>query len=97
MNDRYFVYIIKSQKDGKVYTGYTTDLQRRIREHNEGESGYTAGRGPWELIWYSAFPDKLMAEKFERYLKGGSGYAFARKRLINGRQVLRSSDTSHEV
>ena len=85
MNVNYFVYIIKSQKNGKLYTGFTTNLQKRIQEHNEGKSGYTRDRGPWELIWYCAFPDRLTAENFEKYLKGGSGYAFARKRLISSR------------
>ncbi|MFH1826332.1 MAG: GIY-YIG nuclease family protein [bacterium] len=77
----YFVYIIRGKKGG-TYTGFTTDLQRRLKEHNDNLGGYTKGKGPWTLVWYCVFRDRQMAENFEMYLKAGSGYAFACKRLI---------------
>ncbi|MFA4904994.1 MAG: GIY-YIG nuclease family protein [Candidatus Margulisiibacteriota bacterium] len=82
MKIKYFVYILRSQRDGKTYVGYTSDLQNRVRQHNENVGGYTKNRGPWDLIWYGAFDSHELAEKFESYLKSGSGIAFARKRLI---------------
>jgi len=82
MKIRYYIYIIKSEIDGSVYTGYTEDLNRRMKEHNMDKSTYTKNKGPWELIWFAAFNEKVKALKFEGYLKQGSGYAFARKHLI---------------
>jgi predicted GIY-YIG superfamily endonuclease len=82
MKEKYFVYILKSELSGKIYTGFTTDLQSRMKQHNENAGGYTKNRGPWELIWYGTFKDREIAEDFEKYLKCGSGIAFARKRLI---------------
>jgi putative endonuclease len=59
----------------------TTDLKQRLKEHNEGRSPHTSKFRPWKLITYIAFKDRAKAEAFERYLKSGSGHAFASKRL----------------
>jgi predicted GIY-YIG superfamily endonuclease len=76
------VYIIRSINfPDREYTGATTDLKRRIAEHNVGKSTHTAKFMPWELVWYCAFPDKQRALAFEKYLKSHSGRAFAKKRL----------------
>jgi len=83
MGDRFFVYIIKSTTSGKTYTGFTTDLENRLKQHNGNVGGYTKNRGPWEIVWFGAFRERQLAEKFEMYLKKGSGIAFARKRLID--------------
>jgi len=95
MKNKYYVYIIKSETSGGIYTGFTTDLENRLKQHNEEVGGYTKNRGPWEAIWYGVFEDRQLAESFERYLKSGSGIAFARKRLmqsaIAAQEVLRSS------
>ncbi|MCC7047835.1 MAG: GIY-YIG nuclease family protein [Alphaproteobacteria bacterium] len=64
------------------YTGATADLKQRMADHNAGKSTHTARFRPWELIWYSAFPDKLRALEFEKYLKSHSGRALAKKRLV---------------
>ena len=82
MSSKGFVYIIKSKKNGQIYTGFTADLENRLKQHNEGESGFTKGKGPWELIWYSRFKDRNKAKAFEEYLKTGSGIAFMRKRFL---------------
>ncbi len=63
------------------YIGATSDLKRRIPEHNSGKSTHTAKFKPWKLTWYCAFPDKYKALAFEKYLKSHSGRAFAHKRL----------------
>ena len=59
----------------------TADLKQRLAEHNAGKSVHTSKYGPWKLVTYVAFSDEQKAEAFERYLKSGSGHAFARKRL----------------
>jgi len=78
----YYVYLIESlSAQGERYVGMTTDLKRRLREHDQGKSSHTTKFSPWKLITYLAFTDRAKAEAFERYLKSGSGHAFARKRL----------------
>jgi predicted GIY-YIG superfamily endonuclease len=59
----------------------TTDLKRRLQEHNDGKSYHTSKFKPWHLITYVAFSDRAKADSFERYLKSGSGHAFANRRL----------------
>lgn len=78
----YFSYILQSSLDGSYYFGFTTDVTKRLDEHNRGCSFHTRKHMPWNLIWYGAFADRSKAAKFEQYLKTGSGYAFSRKRLI---------------
>jgi putative endonuclease len=79
----WYVYIIRSISNrDQEYTGATEDLRQRIAAHNAGKSTHTAKYKPWELLWYSAFPSKLTALEFEKYLKSHSGRAFAKKRLI---------------
>jgi putative endonuclease len=78
----YCVYILQSQKDGTYYTGFTTDIADRLRQHNNNEAKFTSTKSPYKLVWCCLFKDKLKALKFEKYLKHGSGFAFARKRLV---------------
>ena len=68
-----------SAKEGDV--GVTSDLKRRIAEHNAGKSTHTSKFMPWRIMTYVAFSDEAKATSFERYLKSGSGHAFANKRL----------------
>ena len=75
------VYLLKCN-DGTYYTGCTNNLDERMIRHRKGEVSYTAKRLPFELITYIAFTDKYKAFNFEKYLKSGSGKAFANKRLI---------------
>jgi predicted GIY-YIG superfamily endonuclease len=78
----YIVYILKSSiNPSKTYTGITTDLEKRLKEHNEDKSYYTKRYAPWYVETYIVFNDKIAAESFEKYLKEGSGQAFMTKRL----------------
>ena len=77
----FYVYIIKDKNANKIYTGFSRDLKTRIKNHTD-KTVKTTKNGNYELIFYSAFQDKNKALSFEKYLKQGSGYAFARKRLI---------------
>ena len=77
-----YVYLLQSEADiGQRYVGVTSDLRQRLGEHNAGKSPHTSKYVPWKLVTYVAFSDEGKAETFERYLKSGSGHAFARKRL----------------
>ena len=78
----YYVYLIESiSAQGKRYLGMTTDLKERLKEHNAGKSSHSSKFKPWKMTTYIAFTDRAKAEAFERYLKSGSGHAFARKHL----------------
>jgi len=77
----WFVYILKCS-DGSPYIGCTTDINRRIREHNSHKVHYTIDKTPVQLNTYIAFTDKYKAFKFEKYLKSGSGIAFRNRHLI---------------
>ncbi|HRY52279.1 MAG TPA: GIY-YIG nuclease family protein [Candidatus Portnoybacteria bacterium] len=78
----YYTYIIQSQKNKTKYTGATENLRQRFKEHNAKKVKTTKSKAPYDLIWYCAFQEKLKAYDFERYLKTGSGIAFAKKHLI---------------
>jgi putative endonuclease len=65
----YFVYSIQSQINPEsFYVGMTTDVERRLEEHNAGKSVHTNKFKPWKLIAYVVFKDKAKVEKFEAYL-----------------------------
>ena len=69
----YYVYILACS-DGSFYTGRTTDLSRRVYEHQSGASphAYTSARRPVRLVWAGEFDDKLEAINFEKKIKGWS-------------------------
>jgi len=50
----HYVYVLKSSKDGKFYTGCTEDLRKCFKDHNDGKVISTKGRGPFELVYYEA-------------------------------------------
>lgn len=78
----HYVYLIESvSAKGERYVGYTENLKQRIADHNAGKNSTTAAHRPWKLNTYLAFSYKPQAMTFDRYLKSGSGHAFARKRL----------------
>jgi putative endonuclease len=76
----WYVYILKCKYD-KIYTGCTNNLEERIKRHNLGQVDATKRILPVLLITYIAFDDKYRAYNFERYLKKGSGRAFAKRHL----------------
>ena len=78
----HIVYILRSKKDGSYYTGSTTNLRKRLAEHSAKSDQYSSSRKPFQLVWFCGFPGKDKALKFEKYLKIGSGFAFAKKRLV---------------
>ena len=78
----YYVYLIRSIKDtNKTYIGFTNNIDQRLQKHNEGASIYTSDFRPWKLVAYIAFDSEEKALKFEKYIKVGSGHAFAQKRF----------------
>lgn len=77
-----YVYLLQSRTvPWKRYIGITTDLENRLMAHNTGRSSHTARFRPWKVVVSIRFEDDARAEEFERYLKSGSGNAFAHRRL----------------
>ena len=64
-----------------MYTGYTDDLRKRFKDHNDGRSVYTKGRGPFKLIYYEACVEQKDARSRELYLKSGKGKIYLKSRL----------------
>jgi len=79
----YHVYILRSQKDGKLYTGLTTDVHRRFEEHNACQVTSTKARRPFDLIYYEAYVSKDDAAGRELFLKSGSGKRYLKKQLAH--------------
>lgn len=76
-----YVYVLKSENDEHFYVGITDDLDARLLVHNAGGVPHTSKFRPWKMRTYVAFDDDQRAFAFERYLKSGSGRAFATKRF----------------
>ncbi len=76
-----YVYVLRSHRSGRWYTGTTSDLRKRLRRHNTGRVQSTHGRGPYELMYYEACHDRVDAEQRERYLKSGMGKRYLKNRL----------------
>ena len=76
----YYTYILESVgKPGTRYIGHTWNLKRRLERHNDGKTRSTFKYRPWKLKLYVAFETRRQARDFERYLKSGSGHAFANR------------------
>ena len=82
----YFVYVIKSRKDGRLYTGITNNLNRRLKEHNQGKisTPSTCNRGPFSLVYFEEALERTVARKREKYFKSGSGREYL-KLIINNK------------
>ncbi|MFA5022802.1 MAG: GIY-YIG nuclease family protein [Candidatus Paceibacterota bacterium] len=76
----FYNYVLKSKKDDKFYIGFTSDLRKRFKQHNDGKSTATKNRGPFEIIYYEACLNEEDARSREKYLKSGMG-----KRYLNNR------------
>jgi len=81
MSKQWFVYVLKSLKDGGYYIGYTSNLQKRLDYHNSGRQRSTRHRTPFVLVYYEVFNSKSEAIKREKQLKSYKG-GNALKRLL---------------
>lgn len=77
----FYTYVLQSNKSGKWYIGYTGDLRKRFKDHNQNRSTYTSNRGPYEIIYYEACLNEDDARSRELYLKSGVGRRYLNSRL----------------
>ena len=79
----YYVYVLLSEKDNQFYTGYTSNLNQRISNHNEGKVESTKNRRPLKLIYWEGCLNQHDATRREKYLKSGNGKIYLKNRLSN--------------
>ena len=77
----YYVYVLQSKRDKKLYTGFSNNLRKRFNEHNAGEVFSTKNRGPFKLIYYEVCLNEQDARSREKYLKSGMGKRYLKNRL----------------
>ena len=79
-HDKRFVYVLRNANPHPhFYVGLTSDVAARLADHNSGRCSHTVSLRPWHLHVVIQFPDEKRAIRFERYLKSGSGRAFAKR------------------
>ena len=78
----FYVYVIKSEMDGRLYKGFTANLDQRIKEHNSGKTKSTKAYIPWKLVYFEEFLKREDAIKREKYFKSGSGREFLKTKLV---------------
>lgn len=80
----YYVYVIKSKNDKKIYIGFTQDLRKRLLQHNQNLSKSTKSRTPFTLVYYEAYASAKDAQTRERKLKQfKNSYTELKKRIKN--------------
>ena len=75
----YFVYVLESEKDGRLYKGQTSDIEKRVKEHNSGKTKSTKGYKPWKLVYFETFETRIEAVLREKHFKSGSGREFLKE------------------
>lgn len=77
----YCVYVLQSDSSKQFYTDYTSNLKRRLSEHQKDKGGYTGKKGPYELVYYESCINKDDTLACEKYLKSGTGKRYVNNRL----------------
>ncbi|MEQ9413564.1 MAG: GIY-YIG nuclease family protein [Cyclobacteriaceae bacterium] len=79
----YYVYVLKSEKvEGKHYVGMTSNIERRLKEHNAGRSKFTSGFIPWKIVYSEFLATRSEAREREKYLKSAAGRRFIKQYLL---------------
>jgi putative endonuclease len=69
----FYVYVLQSEATKRYYTGFATDLEHRVGQHNAGITKSTKNRGPWKLVYQEKYDSRAEAMRRERFLKSGKG------------------------
>jgi len=78
-----WVYLLESlPHPTQQYVGLTDNVSKRLAAHNAGQSSHTAKYKPWKLVAAIRLADDKHARAFEKYLKSGSGRAFAKSHFF---------------
>ncbi len=76
-----YVYVLRNMNSGRFYTGFTTDLKKRLTDHFENKTRSTNKRGPYELVYYEASLNSLDGLAREKFLKTGPGKRYLKNRV----------------
>jgi putative endonuclease len=79
----YFTYVLVSEMDKSWYIGYSSNLEKRLIDHNSGKTITTNRKKPWKILYYEASFNKEDAIAREKYLKSGMGRRYLKNRLKN--------------
>lgn len=83
MENNYTTYVLYSELHDKIYVGYTSDLENRLRSHNElATKGWTIRYRPWKLTYKEEFSTRKEAMKREKELKSSRGRDFIRTKIM---------------
>jgi len=82
-NKEYSVYAIESQVDSRIYIGLSSNVLKRLDEHNSGETKSTKGYRPWKLVYCEWVGTRVLARKREIFLKSGYGKGLLKKLIID--------------
>ena len=77
----YTVYTLCSKKDSSLYIGLTSNIKRRIKQHNDGKESSTKHKRPYDLLYTEEFPTRVEARKREKFLKSGCGRELLKGKL----------------
>jgi len=83
MRQNYITYVLQSKLDKNFYVGYTTNLRKRLEEHNSGKVKSTNSRRPFDLIYYEVCHNQTDSLHREKYLKSSYGKRYIKNRLKN--------------
>ena len=84
---QFFVYILKSGKDGGLYVGMSSEVEKRLLAHNRGATTSTKHRRPFTLVYCESHPDRVTARKREKFLKSFAGVA-EKVRVVENCQIV---------
>jgi len=79
--DNYYIYIIQSKVDNRLYVGLSKNINKRVKEHNFGQTKSTKGYRPWNLVYFEFVGSRIKARKREKYFKSGCGKEYIKKYL----------------
>ncbi|MDO8571130.1 MAG: GIY-YIG nuclease family protein [bacterium] len=91
----FYNYVLQSKKNNELYIGYTTDLKRRLAEHNRGLNPSTKRYIPWQIIYYEACLNDADAKRREGYMKTTQGGRLLKRRLKEFLYESRSKDLTN--
>ena len=84
----YYIYAIQSDKDGRIYVGFTSNLEKRLTEHNHGQTRSTKFYIPWKIIYFEICSTRKEARTREKYWKSGIGKEILKARPRSSAEYL---------
>ena len=79
---KYYVYVLRSDKFDRNYTGFTTNIETRLKQHNSGKTISTRPYKPWRVLFFESYSNKKEALSREKYLKSGIGREYVKNKYL---------------